>query len=76
MGAEYLILNCVPVLLVMAAVVLTLKALPDVGMLKCPICGGDMHLINGCGWDYDTWLCDDPHCDGEIELETSTVTEN
>ena len=38
----------------------------------CPICSGPMHLINGCGFDYDIWLCDDPDCDGEIELETST----
>ena len=38
----------------------------------CPVCDGMMHLIYGCGWDYDTWICDDPGCDGKIELETST----
>ena len=72
MGYEYLILNCVPIILVITATVMILKALPDVGMLKCPICSANMHLIYGCGWDHDILICDDKDCDGEIELETST----
>jgi hypothetical protein len=42
----------------------------------CPICGGDMHFIPGCGWDYDIWICNDPKCEGEIEGEISTWVEN
>ena len=42
---------------------------------KCPICGGEMHFIYGCNFDYDTWICDVWNCDGEIELETTTYPE-
>jgi hypothetical protein len=42
----------------------------------CPICDGDMHFIPGSGYDYDVWLCDDPNCEGEIEIETSSAVEN
>ena len=41
MGVDQLVLNCGPVLLVIAVTVMALKALPDVGILKCPNCGGD-----------------------------------
>src|SRR5690554_4241978 len=23
----------------------------------CPLCGGYMLMLYGCGWDYDRWLC-------------------
>lgn len=47
---------------------------------ECPICGGYMIMMYGCGWDYDRWLCgeiasDGMLCGGEIELETTTTPE-
>ena len=47
----------------------------------CPICGGHMIMMYGCGWDYDRWLCgeiasDGMLCDGEIELNTTTTPED
>lgn len=41
----------------------------------CPVCGGPMIMMYGCGWDYDRWLCGDRICDGEIELDTTTTPE-
>lgn len=38
----------------------------------CPVCGGYMLMLYGCGWDYDRWLCGERGCEGEIELETTT----
>jgi hypothetical protein len=47
--------------------------------MKCPVCGEDMMFMNGCGWDYDRWLCMKRTglrlCPGEIELETTTYPE-
>jgi len=42
---------------------------------KCPVCGGDMYLIFGCGWDYDRLLCCDYECIGERELDKTTEFE-
>jgi len=46
----------------------------------CPVCGGHMIMMYGCGWDYDRWLCgeiasDGMLCDGEMELDTTTEPE-
>lgn len=38
----------------------------------CPVCSGQMTLWRGCGWDYDSWVCSDRCCHGEIELDETT----
>ncbi len=45
------------------------------GSTKCPVCGGIMLLMYGCGWDYDRLICGSRGCPGEIELETTTYPE-
>ncbi len=50
--------------------------------MQCPKCGKQMIFMPGCHWDYDRWYCPYPvdpdarikrMCDGEIELETTTM---
>jgi hypothetical protein len=42
---------------------------------KCPECGEHMLAMLGHGWDYDRFICSKFMCDGEIELDTTTYTE-
>lgn len=44
--------------------------------MTCPECSGPMTLWRGCGWDYDTWVCNDRHCPGKIELSETTYYDN
>ena len=41
----------------------------------CPKCGAPMHIMYGCGWDYDKMICSERWCDYEIELETISFPE-
>lgn len=40
----------------------------------CPkCCAKHLVFINGCGWDYDAWVCMNKACDYTEELEVSTM---
>jgi hypothetical protein len=40
--------------------------------IVCDICGGVMHPMYGCGWDYDRIICAERDCGAEIVYPTTT----
>jgi ribosomal protein S27AE len=39
----------------------------------CPICGSVMLAMYGCYFDNDRFVCGTRYCDGEIELDTTSL---
>lgn len=50
-----------------------MNELPDLGV--CPICGTELALMWGNGFDYDHAICPNRKCDYDIELMTMTGTD-